>query len=121
MRSQKVIVSNPEYKIVVGSVDIIKAIGWAVRGFISSVEPFDYLLVGTVSGRHLIVIGQSDHLCDVKFKLFAVLAEKLMGGERISAVSVSNKTEVFWKFFRCRNAIRIAKIQGPTPRLSDIR
>ena len=100
MWSQKVIVSNPECKIVVGSVDVIKAVGWAVIGFISSVEPFDHLLVGTVSGRHFIVIGQSDHLCDVKFKLFAVLAEKLLGGEWIGTVSASNKTEVFRKFFQ---------------------
>ena len=37
MWSQKVIISDPECKLIVGAVDVIKAICWSVRSLVSSV------------------------------------------------------------------------------------
>ena len=42
MRAQEVIVSDPERQIIVGTVDAVKAVCMAVRGFISSVQAFDH-------------------------------------------------------------------------------
>lgn len=95
-----VVISYPECKIVVGTVDIVKAVGRVVRGFIGSAEMFDHLLVRTVFRGNLIIVGQPDHLCDAKLELFTVLSEKLLCGERISTVSVCNEFEMFRKFFQ---------------------
>ncbi len=49
MRAQEVIVSDPERQIIVGTVDAVKAVCMAVRGFISPVQAFDHLLEGRYS------------------------------------------------------------------------
>ncbi len=98
--TQEVVVSYPECKIVVGSVDIVKAVSRAIGGFIGSVEVFDHLLVRTVFRGNFIFVGQPDHRCDVKPELCTVLSEKLLCGERISTVSVCNEFEMFRKFFQ---------------------
>ena len=59
MRAQEVIVSDPERQIIVGTVDAVKAVCMAVRGFISSVQAFDHLLEWPVFGRNSIVVGKS--------------------------------------------------------------
>ena len=43
MWSEKVIISNPESQVIVGAVDVVKAVCVAVRSFIGAVEPFNHL------------------------------------------------------------------------------
>lgn len=95
--TQEVIVSDPERQIVAGTVDVIKAVCVAVRGFISPVQAFNHLLEWPVFGGNSIVVGKSDDLGDLKGKVSAHLFYKLHCGEGIGTVSVCNEPEVFWQ------------------------
>ena len=73
MRTEKVIVCDPEDKVVVGAVDVIKAVCVTVGGLIGAVQPFDHLLEWTVFPGNGIVVGKSDHLSDFEGKIFPEL------------------------------------------------
>lgn len=45
MWPQKVVVCDPESNVIVGTVDIVKTIGWSIGLFISPIESFNHLLV----------------------------------------------------------------------------
>ena len=98
MRAQEVIVSDPERQIIAGTVDAVKAVCMAVRGFISPVQAFDHLLEWPVFGRNSIVVGKSNDLGDFKGKVSAQLFYELHCGEGIRTVSVRNEPEVLRQF-----------------------
>ena len=72
-RPEKVKISNPEHKVIVGAVDVIKAVCMAVRSFISTVQSFNHLFEWTMSCRDSIVVGKSNDLGNCECKVFAKL------------------------------------------------
>ena len=98
VRAQKVIVSDPECQIVVGTVDVVKAVCMTVRGLISPVQAFNHLLEWPVFGGNSIVVCKSDDLGDFKGKVFAQLFYEFHCGERICTVSVCNELKVLRQF-----------------------
>ena len=64
MRTQEVIVSDPESQIIVGTVDVVEPICMAVRSFISAVQSFNHLFEWTMFCRDSIVVGKSNDLSD---------------------------------------------------------
>ena len=95
VRTQKVVVGNPEGKVIVCAVDAVKAVCRAVRSLIGAVKPFDHLFKRAVFRGDGIVVGKSDDLCDFEGKVFSQFFSKLHGGEGIGAVAVSNELESF--------------------------
>ena len=49
--------------------------------------------------RNLIVIGESDYLCDFKLKLITEFMEELLGGKGICTVAICNELKVLRQFF----------------------
>lgn len=68
MGPEEVVISNPERKVIVGTVDVIEAVCMPVRSFIGAVEPFDHLFEGAVFCRNSIVVGKPNDLSDLKGK-----------------------------------------------------
>ena len=95
MRPEKVVVSNPEHKVIVGAVDVVKAVCMTVRSLIGAVEPLDHLFEWSVFFRNSIVVGKSNHLSDFESKVFPELLYEFHCGERIGAVTVSDELKVF--------------------------
>ena len=94
--AQEVIVGDPEGKVIVGAVDVIKAVRVAVGSLIGAVEPFDHLFKRAVFRGDGIVIGKPDDLGDLEGKGFSKLLREFHCGEGIGAVAVGNEL----KFFR---------------------
>ena len=92
---------------------------FSVRSLIGPVQPFHDLFERAVFSRHSIVVGKSNDLSDLKDKIFAKLLCELYGSKGIGTVAVSDELEVFREFLKSWKAMRMARIQGPTPRLSD--
>ncbi len=112
MRAQEVIVSDPERQIIVGTVDAVKAVCMAVRGFISSVQAFDHLLEWPVFGRNSIVVGKSNDLGDFKCKVSAQLFTNSIAARGYALYPSAMNLKFSGSFVRFRNAIRIARIQA---------
>lgn len=51
MRPEKVVVSHPESQVIAGTVDVVKAVCYSVRSFISTVEPL-YTISRTIYSFH---------------------------------------------------------------------
>ena len=64
VRTKKVIVSNPERKVIVGTIDVVKTVCVTVRSLIGAVESLDHLFEGAVFRRNSIVVGKSNDLSD---------------------------------------------------------
>ena len=97
MRTQEVIVSNPESKVIVGAVDVVKSVCVTVRGFVGAVSPFNHLFEWAVFRRNSIVVGKSDDLGDFESKVFAKLLYEFHCSERICTVTIGNELKVFRK------------------------
>ena len=95
MRTEKVIVCDPEGKIVISTVDVVKAVCVTVRGLIGAVEAFNHLFERTMFCRNGIVVGKPNHLGDFEGKIFPQLFYKFHCGEWVGAVTVGNELEVF--------------------------
>lgn len=95
VRTQEVVIRNPESQIIVGTVDVVKAVCFPVRSLIGPVQPFHDLFEWTVFFRHSIVVGKSNYLGDLERKVFAKLFCEFHGGKRIGAITVRNEFEVF--------------------------
>ena len=95
MRAEEVVVSNPEYQVIVGAVDVVETICVAVRSFIGAVQPFNHLFEWAVFCRNSIVVGKPNHLGYLERKVFAQLLCELHCGEGIGAVAVSDELKVF--------------------------
>ena len=98
MWAQEVIVGDPEGKVIVGSVDVIKAAGGPVRSLIGAVEPFDHLLERAVFFGDGIVVGKPNHLCDLEGKIFPELFCEFHCGKGIGTVAVGDELKFFWQF-----------------------
>ena len=94
MGAQKVVVSNPESQVIVGAVDVVKAVCMAVRSLISTVEPFDHLFEWTVFCGDSIVVGKTNDLSDLERKVFAHLLYDFHCGEGVRAVTVRDELKV---------------------------
>ena len=87
VRTEEVIISNPEGKVIVGTVDVVKAVCVAVRSLIGVVKPFDHLFEWAVLRRNSIVVGKSNAPGDLEGKVFPELLRKFHRGERIGTVA----------------------------------
>jgi len=96
--TKKVIVSDPESHAVTRSGKIIITTADTIRSPEGTVETLDDLLKWAELSGNLVIIGQPDHLGDVKFEVIAKLKEELEGGQRINAVAIRDKAEVSGKF-----------------------
>lgn len=97
--TQKVIVCNPQSQIIVGTVDVVKAVCFPVGRFIGPVQALDHLLEWTELFGNRIVVGKSDHLGNAELESLPKFMEELLGSQKIGTVSVGNKAEIFWKLF----------------------
>ena len=100
MRSEEVIISDPEGDIVVGTLIVVIAAGYAVGGFKRTVETLDHLFERTELFGYFILVRKSDNLSDVKTEVLTELVEELLSRKRIGAVSIGDKAEVFRQFFQ---------------------
>ena len=98
MGPEEVVISNPERKVVVGTVDVIEAVCMSVRSLIGAVEPFDHLFEWAVFCRNSIVVGKSNDLSDLKGKIFPELLCEFHCSERIGTVAVSDELKVLRQF-----------------------
>lgn len=99
MGTQKVIVSDPEGYVIVGSFIVVIAAADAVGVFERPVKSFDHLLKRPEFFGHGIVIGQSNDLGDVETESFSELEKELLGSQRIGSIAVGDEPELFGKFF----------------------
>ena len=97
VRTQEVVISDPERKLVIRAFYPVEAVRMAVRRPVGTVETLDQLLVWTVPGGDGIVVCKADHLRDLKLHPLAELKEELLCCKRIGAVAVGNKKEAFRK------------------------
>ena len=100
MRSEEVVISDPEGDIVVSALVVVITAGYAVGGFKRTVETLDHLFERPELFRNLIFISESDDLGDIKAELLTELVEELLGRQRVGAVAIGNKAEVFRQFFQ---------------------
>ena len=118
MGTQKVIVCNPQSKVIVGTVDVVKSVCFPVGRFIGSVQALDHLLEWTELFGNRIVVGKPNHPGNAELESITKFMEELLGSQRIGTVTVCER-KFFGSSLKCRKAMRIAMIQGPTPRLSE--
>ena len=94
MRAKEVIVSDPEGKVIVDTVDAVKTVCVTVRSLIGAVQPLDHLFEWTVFRRNSVVVGKSNHLSDFEGKVFPELLYEFHCGERIGTVAVSDELKI---------------------------
>ena len=99
VRTQKVIVCNPQSKVIVGTVDVVKSVCFPVGRFIGSVQALDHLLEWTELFGNRIVVGKPNHLGNAELEGITKFMEELLGSQWIGTVTVCDKAEVFWKLF----------------------
>ena len=100
MRSEEVIISDPEGDIVVGTFIVVIAAGYAVGGFKRTVETLDHLFERAELFGDFVLVRKSDDLGDIKAELLTELMEELLGRKRIGAVAIGDKAEVFRKLLQ---------------------
>ena len=100
MRSEKVIISDPEGDIVAGTPIVVIAAGYAVGGFKGTVETLDHLFERTELFGDFVLVCKPDDLGDIKEELLTELMEELLGRKRIGAVAIGDKAEVFRKLLQ---------------------
>ncbi len=100
MGTKEIIVGNPEGKVIVGTVDSVKAIGFPVGSFISAVHPFNHLLERMEFFRDSITVGKTNDLNDVEIESITVFMEELLVSQGIGTIAVSNEVEVPGKCFQ---------------------
>ena len=100
MRSEEVIISDPEGDIVVGTFIVVIAAGYAVGGFKRTIETLYHLFERTELFGDFVLVCKPDDLGDIKEELLTELMEELLGRKRIGAVAIGDKAEVFRKLFQ---------------------
>ena len=80
VRTQEVVMSNPECQVVVDTVDVIKIIYRLIRSLVGTVEAFDHLLARPEFFGNRIVVGKSNHPCDIELEFITEFSEELLGG-----------------------------------------
>ena len=96
--TKEVIVSNPESKVIVGTVDVVETVCVTVRSLIGAIEPLNHLFKWAVFCRNSIVVGKSNNLSNFECKVFPKLSYEFHCGERIGTVTVSDELKVFRQF-----------------------
>ena len=71
-----------------------------VRSLIGAVEAFDHLFKRAVFCRNSIVIGKPDYLCNFERKILSEFFCEFHGGKWISAVAISDESELFRQLFK---------------------
>ena len=97
MRSEEVIIGDPEGDIVVGTLIVVIAAGYAVGGFKRTVETLDHLFERPELFGDFVLVRKPDDLSDIKTELLTELVEELLCRKWIGAVSIGDKAEVFRK------------------------
>ena len=97
MRSEEVIISDPEGDIVAGTLIVVIAAGYAVGGFKRTVETLDHLFERSELFGDFVLVRKPDDLSDIKTELLTELVEELLCRKWIGAVSIGDKAEVFRK------------------------
>ena len=98
MRTQKVIVSNPQSQVITGTINAVKAVCMAVGSLIGAVEPFNHLFIWAVLRGDGIAVDKSKDLGDFKRKRLSPLFSKFHCCKRIGTIAVSNEFKVFRQF-----------------------
>ena len=93
MWTKKVIGSNPESKVIVGTIDVVETVCVTVRSLIGAIEPLNHLFQWAVFRRNSIVVGKSNTLSDFEGKVFPELLYEFHCSERIGTVTVSDELE----------------------------
>ena len=115
MRSEEVIIGDPEGDIVVGTLIVVIAAGYAVGGFKRTVETLDHLFERAELFGDFVLVCKSDDLSDIKAELLTELVEELLGRKRIGAVAIGDKAEVFRKLLQLTESHAHSKDAGTYP------
>ena len=115
MRSEKVIISDPEGDIVVGTLIVVIAACYAVGGFERTVETLDHLFERAELFGDFVLIRKPDDPGDIKAELLTELVEELLGRKRIGAVAIGDKAEVFRKLLQLTESHAHSKDAGTYP------
>ena len=94
MRAKKVVVSDPEGKVIARTVDVVKTVCVTVRSFIGAIQPLNYLFEWAVFRRNSVVVGKSNHLSDFECKVFPEPLYEFHCSERIGTVAVSDELKI---------------------------
>ena len=97
VRPEEVVVGDPESDAVIGTIEVVVAAGSPVGSLEGPVHSFSDLLEWAELGGDSVFVGQTDDLRDVELEILSVVQKELLGGKRIGGITVSNKTELFWK------------------------
>ena len=100
MRSEEVIIGDPEGDIVVGTLIVVIAAGYVVGGFERTVETLYHLFKRAELFGDFVLVCKSDDLGDIKAELLTEVVEELLGRKRIGAVAIGDKAEVFRKLLQ---------------------
>ena len=99
MWAKEVIVSNPEGKVIVGTVDVIETVCVTVRSLIGAVQSLNHLFERAVFRRNSIVVGKSNYLSDFEGKVFSKLLYEFHCSEWVSTVSICNELKILRQFY----------------------
>ena len=95
MRTEEIVVSDPQSKVIVGTDNAVEAVCCPVRSFISPVEPLNQLLHRTEFRGDGVGVGKTDHLRDLELHPVTEFTEELLGSKRIGTVAVGDEPEPF--------------------------
>ena len=115
MRSEKVIISDPEGDIVAGTLIVVIAACYAVGGFERTVEPLDHLFERAELFGDFVLVREPDDLSDIKAEVLTELVEELLCRKRIGAVAIGDKAEVFRKLLQLTESHAHSKDAGTYP------
>ena len=115
MRSEKVIISDPEGDIVAGTLIVAIAAGYAVGGFKRTVETLDHLFERAELFGDFVLVREPDDLSDIKAEVLTELVEELLSRKRIGAVAIGDKAEVFRKLLQLTESHAHSKDAGTYP------
>ena len=99
VRTQEVVVGDPECHVIVGAIIIVVTAADPVSGFKCAVKPFAHLLVGAELLRDRIIVCEPNYLGDVELEAVPQLPCELLGGQGIGTIPVGNKPELFGQPF----------------------
>lgn len=94
MRAQKVVISDPERHVIVGTFVVVVTASDPIRSFKSAVETFNHLFIGTKFFGDCVIIGQTDYLSNIKVKIITEFTEELLSSQRIGTVTIGDKSEL---------------------------
>ena len=115
MRSEKVIISDPEGDIVAGTLIVVIAACYAVGGFERTVETLDHLFERAELFGDFVLVREPDDLSDIKAEVLTELVEELLSRKRIGAVAIGDKAEVFRKLLQLTESHAHSKDAGTDP------